>query len=138
MNWNELEESFRGWRTVEEIVRTCRAIDEEVPFLKVVLTAIPSMPEEAVPYASAYAGMTMDLLKNLVMKVQHLFLAIAEMDVVIPSMTERVLQDIDEGDYISACNNMEKLIRYVYDVLCATVLERENIAVQLLAEGGEE
>jgi len=100
--------------------------------------ALPVLPDEVRPYATAYVQIEMDEMKDMVLRIQHLFLAIAEMDVHLPLITEEFLRAFSAGDYRTAVSSLEKLVSYVYDVLYVSILEKRNIALQTMAAMGRE
>jgi len=114
------------------------AISDEIPLLKLMSAALPVLPDEVRPYATAYVQIEMDEMKDMVLRIQHLFLAIAEMDVHLPLITEEFLRAFSAGDYRTAVSSLEKLASYVYDVLYVSILEKRNIALQTMAAMGRE
>jgi len=113
-------------------------ISDEIPLLKLMSAALPVLPDEVRPYATAYVQIEMDEMKDMVLRIQHLFLAIAEMDVHLPLITEEFLRAFSAGDYRTAVSSLEKLVSYVYDVLYVSILEKRNIALQTMATMGRE
>ena len=113
-------------------------ISDEIPLLKLMSAALPVLPDEVRPYATAYVQIEMDEMKDMVLRIQHLFLAIAEMDVHLPLITEEFLRAFSAGDYRTAVSSLEKLVSYVYDVLYVSILEKRNIALQTMAAMGRE
>jgi len=123
---------------VREIVEMGATISDEIPLLKLMSAALPVLPDEVRPYATAYVQIEMDEMKDMVLRIQHLFLAIAEMDVHLPLITEEFLRAFSAGDYRTAVSSLEKLVSYVYDVLYVSILEKRNIALQTMATMGRE
>jgi len=123
---------------VREIVEMGATISDEIPLLKLMSAALPVLPDEVRPYATAYVQIEMDEMKDMVLRIQHLFLAIAEMDVHLPLITEEFLRAFSAGDYRTAVSSLEKLVSYVYDVLYVSILEKRNIALQTMAAMGRE
>ena len=113
-------------------------ISDEIPLLKLMSAALPVLPDEVRPYATAYVQIEMDEMKDMVLRIQHLFLAIAEIDVHLPLITEEFLRAFSAGDYRTAVSSLEKLVSYVYDVLYVSILEKRNIALQTMATMGRE
>ncbi|RSN72474.1 hypothetical protein [Candidatus Methanodesulfokora washburnensis] len=123
---------------MREIVEMGATISDEIPLLKLMSAALPVLPDEVRPYATAYVQIEMDEMKDMVLRIQHLFLAIAEMDVHLPLITEEFLRAFSAGDYRTAVSSLEKLVSYVYDVLYVSILEKRNIALQTMAAMGRE
>ena len=135
-DYREIEEFFQDQRVVLEIIRSLKTVESKIPIMKLSLLSYPNIPAKARPYLMACFLTEKEKVKRELLRVQHFFLSIAEMDVHLPELMDRLLSADSMGDFWAFIDSCEKIVAYVYDVLHASVIVGP-VAIPV-GEGGEE